>query len=126
MSITPAKPSTEAAGMPTRQAYVSATVVQVERPISTRPGDSAVVHPDGRIEGFVGCVRAESTVRMYALQVMTTGEPLLLRIVSVEGETPPDGEGVVTVYDPSLDDGALQIFLQPHLPALRVSGVDPR
>jgi xanthine dehydrogenase accessory factor len=107
--------------MPMRQPYVSATVVQVERPTSARPGDSAVVHPDGRIDGFVGGVCAESTVRMHALQAMATGESLLLRIVPGDGESPPDGEGMVTVRNPCLSGGALQIFLQPHLPPRRVT-----
>jgi xanthine dehydrogenase accessory factor len=109
------------ADVPARQPYVSATVVQVERPTSARPGDSAVVHPDGRIDGFVGGVCAESTVRMYALQAMATGESLLLRIIPGEGESPPDGQGMVTVRNPCLSGGALQIFLQPHLPPRRVT-----
>jgi xanthine dehydrogenase accessory factor len=118
--VTPTTPPTEALGGG-RQPYVSATVVQVERPTSARPGDSAVVHPDGRIDGFVGGVCAESTVRMHALQAIATGEPVLLRIVPGEGATAPDGEGVVTVHNPCLSGGALQIFLQPHLPPRRVT-----
>ena len=119
--MTPATAPTAAVDEPARQPYVSATVVQVERPTSARPGDSAVVHSDGRIDGFVGGVCAESTVRMYSLQAMSTGEPLLVRIVPEEGEMPPDGQGMVTVHNPCLSGGALQIFLQPHLPPQRVS-----
>ncbi|MCL6500285.1 MAG: XdhC family protein, partial [Firmicutes bacterium] len=36
------------------QPFVLATVVRVERPASTRPGDRALVTPDGRLEGWVG------------------------------------------------------------------------
>jgi xanthine dehydrogenase accessory factor len=104
-----------------RQPWVSATVVQVERPTSARPGDSAVVHADGRIVGFVGGVCAEATVRMHALQAMATGEPVLLRVVPGEGETPPDSDGMVTVHNPCLSGGALQIFLEPHLPPRRIT-----
>ncbi len=119
--MTPATAPTAAVDEPARQPYVSATVVQVERPTSARPGDSAVVHSDGRIDGFVGGVCAESTVRVHALQAMETGEPLLLRVVPGDGEDPPDGEGMVTVHNPCLSGGALQIFLQPHLPPRRVT-----
>jgi xanthine dehydrogenase accessory factor len=119
ISVTPTPPTE--ADVPKRQPYVSATVVQVERPTSARPGDSAIVHPDGRIDGFVGGVCAESTVRMHALQAMASGEPLLLRIVPGEDAAPADGEGMVTVRNPCLSGGALQIFLQPHLPARRVT-----
>ena len=119
--MTPARSATEAADAPARQPYVSATVVQAERPTSARPGDSAVVHPDGRIEGFVGGVCAESTVRMHALQAMASGEAMLLRIIPGDGEVPTDGEGVVSVHNPCLSGGALQIFLQPHLPPRRMT-----
>jgi xanthine dehydrogenase accessory factor len=119
ISVTPTPPTE--ADVLKRQPYVSATVVQVERPTSARPGDSAIVHPDGRIDGFVGGVCAESTVRMHALQAMASGEPLLLRIVPGDDESPGDGEGMVTVRNPCLSGGALQIFLQPHLPPRRVT-----
>jgi len=74
---------------------------------------------DGTIEGFVGGACAEESVRLHALRVLETGEPLLLRIVpgSVEG---PAEEGAVTVSNPCLSGGALEIFLEPHLPAPRV------
>lgn len=105
-----------------RQPYVSATVVHVQRPTSARLGDSAVIHPDGRIDGFVGGVCAESTVRVHALQAMTTGEPVLLRILPGDADqTSPNEDGMVTVQNPCLSGGALQIFLEPHLPAPRLT-----
>jgi xanthine dehydrogenase accessory factor len=105
-----------------RQPYVSATVVHVQRPTSARPGDSAVIHPDGRIDGFVGGVCAESTVRLHALQAMSTGEPVLLRILPGDADqTSPNEDGMVTVQNSCLSGGALQIFLQPHLPAPRLT-----
>ena len=116
--------SAEAPGEPVaeRQPYVSATVVHVQRPTSARPGDSAVIHPDGRIDGFVGGVCAESTVRVHALQAMSTGEPVLLRIFPGDAdETSPNEDGMITVQNPCLSGGALQIFLEPHLPAPRLT-----
>ncbi|MGH2969040.1 MAG: XdhC family protein, partial [Solirubrobacteraceae bacterium] len=61
--------------------FVRATVVRAQRPSSVRPGDAAIVRPDGTIEGFVGGVCAEHSVRMHALRALETGEPLLLRII---------------------------------------------
>ena len=105
-----------------RQPYVSATVVHVQRPTSARPGDSAVIHPDGRIVGFVGGVCAETTVRLHALQAMSTGEPVLLRIVPADtDQTSPNEDGMVTVLNSCLSGGALQIFLQPHLAPARLT-----
>ena len=58
-----------------------ATVVRARRPTSVRPGDHAVVRRDGTIEGFVGGVCAESSVRLHSLRAMETGDPLLLRLL---------------------------------------------
>jgi xanthine dehydrogenase accessory factor len=102
-----------------RTPFAVATVVRRQRPSSVRPGDSAVVLADGSIEGFVGGACAEESVRLHALRVLETGEPLLLRIVPGEVEGPAE-EGAVTVSNPCLSGGALEIFLEPHLPAPRI------
>ena len=66
--------------------FVTATVVRVEHPTSAKPGNVALVHEDGSIEGFVGGVCAQNSVRLYSLKAIERGEPLLLRIL-------PDGPG---------------------------------
>src|SRR3954451_17965675 len=104
------------------QPFVSAVVVRAQRPSSVRPGDRATVSPDGTIEGFVGGACAEPSVRLHALRVLETGEPLLLRIVPGEDDLPAQ-EGAVTVQNPCLSGGALEIFLEPHMPAPRVGVV---
>jgi xanthine dehydrogenase accessory factor len=102
-------------------AFVEATVVRCAAPTSARPGDRAIVLGDGTIEGFVGGSCADSTVRLQALRVLETGEPLLLRIVPGERDGPSDEEGAVVVANPCLSGGALELFLQPHLPPPRVA-----
>ena len=62
-------------------AFVTATVVRVEHPTSVQPGNVALVHQDGEIEGFVGGVCAQNSVRLYSLKAIERGEPLLLRIL---------------------------------------------
>jgi xanthine dehydrogenase accessory factor len=99
--------------------YVDATVVRAQHPASAHAGDRARVGPDGAIEGFVGGACAEESVRLYALRAMASGEPLLLRILP--GDQPEEaGEGYVAVANPCLSGGALEIFLEPHLPAARL------
>ncbi|HET8641696.1 MAG TPA: XdhC family protein, partial [Pseudonocardiaceae bacterium] len=71
-----------------RTAYILATVVRAERPTSAKPGDAALVLPDGSVEGFVGGTCAESTVRAYGLRLLRTGESTLLRITA---ESPSSG-----------------------------------
>src|SRR3954462_13800929 len=105
-----------------RKPFVTAIVVRAQRPSSVTAGDSAVIHPDGTIEGFVGGACAETSVRLHALRVLETGEPLVLRIVPGDG-TGPAQEGAVTVQNPCLSGGALEIFLEPHVPAPRVGVV---
>jgi xanthine dehydrogenase accessory factor len=94
--------------------------VRAQRPSSVRAGDSAVILGDGTIEGFVGGACAESSVRLQALRVLETGEPVVLRILPGDGEAPTQ-EGAVTVKNPCLSGGALEIFLEPQLPAPRIA-----
>jgi xanthine dehydrogenase accessory factor len=105
-----------------RTPFVLATVIGSRRPTSVRPGDSAVVLADGTIEGFVGGVCAEASVRLYSLRALETGEPVLLRLVPGDGGTESDeslGDAVIE-HNPCLSGGALEIFLEPHVPAARL------
>jgi xanthine dehydrogenase accessory factor len=102
-----------------RTPFVTAIVVRAQKPTSVRPGDTALVLGDGTIDGFVGGVCAERDVRLHALRVLETGEPLLLRIVPGDGEGAAE-EGSVTVQNHCLSGGALEIFLEPHIPAPRM------
>jgi len=109
-------------------AFVTATVVRAQRPTSVRAGDVALVLGDGTIEGFVGGVCAQQSVRVYALKALEIEEALLLRIVpdGPVGEDPDTGreiaveEGAVTAQNPCLSGGAIEIFLEPVLPSPRV------
>jgi xanthine dehydrogenase accessory factor len=102
-----------------RKPFATATVVRAQRPTSVRAGDAALVLGDGTIEGFVGGVCAEQSVRLHALRALETGEALLLRILPGDGEAPAS-EGAVTVQNPCLSGGAMEIFLEPCVPAPRV------
>ena len=109
-----------------RVPFVHATVVLADRPTSAKPGDEALVYADGTLEGFVGGTCAESTVRAQSLALLDSGEPLLLRITpSPEPEEPrPDR---LSVHNPCLSGGTLEIFLEPVVPAplLVVHGDSP-
>lgn len=111
--------------------FVTATVVRAQRPTSVQAGNVALVTSDGAIEGFVGGVCAEHSVRLYSLKVLESGEPVLLKILpdadkydeADEGageEMASDEEGSVTVQNPCLSGGAIEVFLEPRLPLPRV------
>ena len=110
-----------------RVPFVHATVVRSQEPSSARPGDDAVVLGDGRIEGFVGGQCAEESVRAAALDSLATGESLLLRVLPDGGEHFPESPSARVVVNPCLSGGALEIFLEPTLPAplLAVVGSTP-
>ena len=109
-------------------AYVMATVVRAKRPTSVKAGEVALVLGDGTIEGFVGGVCAQQSVRVYALKAIETEEAVLLRIVpdGPIGEDPETGrevsvdDGAATAHNPCLSGGEIEIFLEPVVPAPRV------
>jgi xanthine dehydrogenase accessory factor len=102
-----------------RTPFVVATVVRAQRPTSVHSGDAALVLADGTIEGFVGGACAEQSVRLHALRALEAGEALLLRILPGEDDAPAV-EGAVTVQNPCLSGGSLEIFLEPMLAPPRV------
>ena len=102
-----------------REPFVHATVVRAQHPTSARAGDTALLLPGGELQGFVGGNCVESSVREYGLQVLASGEPLLLRVLPGEPSHRSE-EGAVEVSNPCLSGGAIEIFLQPRIPAPRV------
>ena len=120
-----------------RTPFVVATVVRVAKPASAHPGDSAIVLPDGTIEGFIGGMCSESTVRTQGLRQLASGRSVLLHITPpapatdadagpgpaelgmpsiVPGPAHEDMENEVTVGNPCLSGGALDIFLEVMRP----------
>ncbi|GAA4449227.1 XdhC family protein [Phytohabitans houttuyneae] len=98
-----------------RKPFVMATVVRAQRPTSAKAGDTALILADGTLDGFVGGTCATSTVLAQGLRLLTTGESTLLHITPSAGDAPAE-EGAVTVANPCLSGGALDIFLEPMLP----------
>ena len=111
--------------------FVQAIVVRSQRPTSVRPGDAAIVHADGSIDGFVGGVCAETSVRLHSMRVLETGEAMLLQLrpgeATDEGVEDDARAGVVTAHNPCLSGGEMEIFLEPclPLPLLVVAGNAP-
>ncbi len=102
-----------AAGTP----CVLATVVRCQPPTSARPGDKAVITPDGRLRGWVGGSCSEPLVKREALRSLEDGQPRLVQIVggsdSVDQQQRP-GELRMATTCPS--GGSLDIFVEPRLP----------
>jgi xanthine dehydrogenase accessory factor len=103
-----------------RSPFVVATVVRVQRPASVKPGAVGLVLADGSIEGFIGGVCAQHSVRLHSLEALESGMPLLLRILPDGPDEITREEGLITVTNPCLSGGAIDLFLEPVLPAPRV------
>jgi xanthine dehydrogenase accessory factor len=106
-----------------RRPFVHATVVRAARPTSARPGDAALVLGDGTIRGFVGGTCAQTSVRLHAARALESGAAVLLRLIPGAAPEAGDAEpedGVVVAHNPCLSGGALDIFLDPQVPALRI------
>lgn len=101
--------------------FVLATVVRAERPTSARPGAKAVVLEGGEVRGFVGGACVRPAVRRESLRALADGAPRLLRI---SPDAPPGGagapEGVLEETMACVSGGALDIHLEPFLPARRL------
>ena len=95
--------------------YVLATVVRVERPASTRPGDRALILPDGRLDGWVGGACSEPIVIREAMRALADGEPRVVRIgPSGSGDDAPDD--VVVAESSCASEGTVEVLVEPQVP----------
>ncbi|NTY00258.1 XdhC family protein [Deinococcus sp. JMULE3] len=98
-------------------AVVVATVVSRRAPVSAQVGDKALIHADGRMEGFVGGACSREIVRRQALLALQGGQARLVRIVP---GAVPDAEHAfaerVTVPMNCASEGQSEVFLEPLLP----------
>lgn len=98
--------------------HVLATVVWRRGPTSGRTGAKAIIHPDGRIEGWLGGACAETSVIRRALDALESGRPMVLAI-GEDDERP----GVERVAMACESEGAMEVFLDPMIPAPKVIAV---
>lgn len=110
-----------AAGLP----FATAVVVRAERPTSAKPGDKAIVTPTGTMYGWIGGSCAQPTVVQEAKKALAEGEPRLIRL---SADPPRESmAGVIDLPMTCFSGGALEIYIEPHLPLPRlvVIGVLP-
>jgi len=113
----------------TRAVFAVATVVARRSPVSSHLGDRAIVHADGRMEGFVGGSCSRDVVRRHALLAMRAGKPRFLQIRPddmPEAALPSDAERIVVPMG-CASNGAVDVYIEPHVPprVLLVVGFTP-
>jgi xanthine dehydrogenase accessory factor len=97
--------------------FALATVVWRQGPSSSQQGSRAIITASGELYGWIGGACAQPTVVREARQVITEGTPRLLLLGSPEqfGGAVPDGMTVVPISCQS--EGALEVYVEPVLPA---------
>src|ERR1700728_2830852 len=102
------------------QAFALATVVWRQGPSSSQPGSRAIITAEGELHGWIGGACAEPVVIREAQQVIAEGTARLLLLGTPDqfGEAVPDGMTVVPISCQS--EGALEIYIEPVVPAPRL------
>lgn len=106
-----------------RRPFALATVVRSERPTSGRPGNAALIDPEGTMHGWIGGSCTRSEVIRHAVEALRLGEPRLLAFGADE-ERPDD---LVKVSMSCASGGKVEVHINPVLPApvLLVAGDSP-
>jgi len=104
------------------RAFALATVTWSRGPSSGKGGSKAIIHPDGRVEGWLGGACAAPTVVRHALEALGDGEARVLMLG--EGDRRPGVTDVAMACD---SEGSMEVFVEPVLPSphLIVVGSSP-
>lgn len=105
-----------------RLPFALATVTWVRGPSSGQQTGRAIIHPDGRMEGWVGGACAAPTLVEAGLAALKEGKARLL--VLGEKDSRPEVESVSMAC---ASEGAMEVLVEPVVPApdLRVMGSSP-
>ncbi|HYK33549.1 MAG TPA: XdhC family protein [Streptosporangiaceae bacterium] len=97
--------------------FALATVVWRQGPSSSQLGARAIITMSGDVRGWIGGACAEPSVIRQAQQVIADGEPRLLLLGTTDqfGGAIPEGMTVVPIACQS--EGALEVYIEPVLPA---------
>jgi xanthine dehydrogenase accessory factor len=100
--------------------FATATVVGRRAPVSAHLGDRAIVHADGRMEGFIGGACSREIVRKQALDAIRTRRA---RLVSITPDVPEAGASTperVIVAMTCVSEGAVDVYVEPDVRPRRV------
>ncbi|WP_233870253.1 XdhC family protein [Paraburkholderia adhaesiva] len=94
--------------------FAVVTVIRAAPPTSTHVGAQALVEADGALHGWVGGGCSQAIVIEAARQSIRTGQPRRVRI----SNEPTAADAEVEAHAmPCASNGALELFIQPTLPA---------
>jgi xanthine dehydrogenase accessory factor len=93
--------------------FAMAIVVRSEPPVSSKPGDKAIIRADGSILGWIGGGCVKPLVIREALKALEDGSPRLVRIAPTIDST--SEKAVVNYTMNCCGGGALDIYIEPVL-----------
>jgi xanthine dehydrogenase accessory factor len=97
--------------------FAVAVVVRCQPPVSGKPGDKAIIQPDGSVWGWVGGGCVQPLVIQEALKAIEEGSPRLIRIAPQNSESE---DGIVNYSMTCHGGGALEVYIEPVLPELQI------
>jgi xanthine dehydrogenase accessory factor len=100
-----------------REPCVLATVVWRRAPSSSAVGNKALIRADGSVSGWLGGACAEPAVVREAMAALREGTPRLMFLGPAEELEQRRREGMVSVPIACQSEGALEVYLEPLLPA---------
>ena len=98
--------------------FALATVVWRQGPSSGQTGSRAIITRDGQLYGFIGGACAEPVVLREAMRVIESREPRLLFLGTTDVPQAQLPDGMVYIPMSCQSEGALQIYVEPVVPAL--------
>lgn len=97
--------------------FALATVVRREKPTSGKPGDKAIISPDGSIEGWIGGGCAQPIVIREAKKALAKGKPRFVRIAPSENRSEIQStDGIVEYPMTCHSGGTLDVYIEPIFP----------
>jgi xanthine dehydrogenase accessory factor len=98
-----------------RRRFATATVVGRRTPVSAHLGDRAIVHEDGRMEGFIGGACSREIIRRQALESIRVRRARLVSIgpdADVDASSDPEH---VFVPMTCVSEGAVDVYVEPSV-----------
>jgi xanthine dehydrogenase accessory factor len=97
------------------RSFATATVVGRRAPVSAHLGDRAIVHEDGRMEGFVGGACSREIIRRQALDSIRAGRARLVSIRPEAGVDASSDPEHVFVPMTCVSEGAVDVYVEPSV-----------
>jgi xanthine dehydrogenase accessory factor len=102
------------------RSFAVATVVARRAPVSAHLGDRAIVFADGRMEGFVGGACSREIIRQQALEALKARCSRLVSIRPDSGDSAAPTSEHVVVPMTCVSEGAIDVYVEPFVPARRL------